>query len=226
MKNDYWNIKYLDYPTDFIFGFGTTINNFSRNSTSTDIGYPIPVRISKYYGYRRCWNFQCPTSKFTALGLEKTNTNNRTTINGIIYPVNNNISNFDVREDGYIRINIPIHMIQAMGWIELPKHQYKVWTYIPKSNNIHYPNKYNPILQTYIDVCLDGCLHYSNDFAIEFLQTTFDWSHFWLNDREIPRRPWIYQTNYKNIDKLLEKYPIKNNKYNKRLLDVEFSIHF
>lgn len=226
MKTDYWNIKYLDVPTDFIFGFGTTINNNSRNSTSVDIGYSIPVRISKYYGYRRYWNFHCPTSKFTALGLEKTNKHNRTTINGIIYPVNSNITNFDNREDGYIRKNIPIHMIETLGWINLPKHHYRVWTYIPKEENLHYPNKYNPVLQSYIDVCLEGCLQFGEKFAIEFLQTTFGWSAFWLNDREIPRRPWIYLDNYKIIDQLLEKYPTKNNKYKHRLLDVEFSTHF
>ena len=119
MSYDYWNFKYLKKPTNYIFGFGSTINQFSRNSTSIDISNSIPVRISKYFGYRRCWNFHCPTSKFTALGLEKTNSKSSSTINGIIYPVNSNITEFDKREEGYTRINIPINLIQSISWIKM-----------------------------------------------------------------------------------------------------------
>mgnify|MGYP007000463906 len=52
-----------------------------------------------------------------------------------------------------------------------------------------------------------GCLKYGEDFAIEFLDTTFGWNQYWINDRLLPRRPWIHQPLYMKIDNLL----IKNN---------------
>ena len=60
-----------------------------------------------------------------------------------------------------------------------------------------------PILQTYVDVCLSGCLEYGDEFAREFIQTTFLWSPYWLNERELARRPWLHQKQYNKIDTLL-----------------------
>ena len=60
-----------------------------------------------------------------------------------------------------------------------------------------------PILQTYIDVCLSGCLEHGEDFAKEFIATTFLWTPFWLNEREIARRPWLHQKSYVKIDQML-----------------------
>eukprot|EP00966_Prymnesium_polylepis_P080688 1869484-Prymnesium_polylepis.1 len=65
------------------------------------------------------------------------------------------------------------------------------------------PSVHYPILQTYIDVCVSGCLEHGEEFAREFIQTTFKWSPFWLNEREMARRPWLYQEQYMRIDKLL-----------------------
>ena len=51
------------------------------------------------------------------------------------------------------------------------------------------PSITHPILQTYIDVCITSCLEHGDDFAREFISTTFLWTPYWLNDREIARRP-------------------------------------
>ena len=48
-----------------------------------------------------------------------------------------------------------------------------------------------------------GCLEHGEEFAREFIQSTFKWSPFWLNEREMARRPWLYQEQYMKIDKLL-----------------------
>lgn len=61
-----------------------------------------------------------------------------------------------------------------------------------------------PILQTYVDVCLAGCLEYGEDFAKEFIMSTFLWSRFWLNDRVLARRPWVHQQQYVKIDAMLK----------------------
>jgi hypothetical protein len=47
-------------------------------------------------------------------------------------------------------------------------------------------------------------LEYGPDYARELIETTADWNRYWLNDRELPRRPWVYDKNYAAVDKLLE----------------------
>jgi hypothetical protein len=36
-----------------------------------------------------------------------------------------------------------------------------------------------------------------------WVETTTDWSAFWINDRIYPRRPFIYQPKARQIDQLL-----------------------
>ncbi len=273
----YWNHTKKDLPTNFIFGFGSIVNDESRHSTVENSGDPIPVRISPQFGYRRVWNFQPTSSKLTALGLEKVTDGKLTTINGIIYPlvgdqqsntnpttnqltnqtttnyqlptnpITNQLTAFDKREEGYIRIEVPLNMIEVTSWQCLPKHQYKVWIYVPvgkipgyehktPGENLYGPDKYCPILQSYVDIVMLGFLKYGNDYALEFLYTTSGWSRYWLNDRQVPRRPWLFQPKYRNIDTLLsefsKKYGLMNqigdrsNIYPLRKLPVEFSIYF
>jgi len=65
------------------------------------------------------------------------------------------------------------------------------------------PSFQYPILQTYVDVCITGCLEYGEEFALEFIRTTFLWSPFWLNERELARRPWVHEKQYVTVDNLL-----------------------
>lgn len=253
----YWNHTKKDLPKNFIFGFGSIVNDESRLSTVKDAGDPIPVRISPDFGYRRVWNFQSPTAKLTALGLEKvTDPSKLSTINGIIYPLISDggvseidqIKSFDEREEGYIRMKVPSEMIQVTSWQCLPDHEFTTWIYVPlgkpdpisgvreAGKNLFPPDKYYPILQSYVDVVVVGFLKYGIDYAVEFLYTTSCWSRFWLNDRQVPRRPWLFQKKYKEIDTLLSeysgKYGLKDtndqplNMYPLRKLPVEFSIYF
>lgn len=224
-KKDYWNKYYLKNPINFIFGYGSTINRYSSLQTNNNIGDGIPVRISKKFGFRRTWNFKNINSQFTAVGLEK-NKKKNTTINGVIYPIYSNIHKFDNREEGYYRTLIPFEFIQSLTWVNIPKHDCKIWVYIPKKCNVSYPTNTHPILQSYLDLCLEGCLKYNSEFAHEFLETTFHFSKYWLNDRELARRPWIYQNNYKELDYLLSNYPQKNNCFKHIKLPVEYSIYF
>jgi len=248
MSFNYWNFESLEKPQNFIFGFGSIVNDESRKSTDSSSGDPIPVRISSDFGYRRMWNFQGSSAKLTALGLVKvTNPAEKSTINGIIYPIKgNDMTAFDEREEGYNRVEVPLNLIQSVGWKQLPIHDYKIWAYIPQGVNgvagqdLQPATKFYPILQTYIDVVLTGFLKYGENFAIEFLYTTGWWSKYWLNDRQVPRRPWIFQKKYKMVDNLLENYSqkygmdtlishgkqCKINLYKVRKLPVEFGVYF
>ena len=252
----YWNHIDINPPKNFIFGFGSIVNDESRKSTVENSGDPIPVRISPQFGYRRVWNFRSPTAKLTALGLEKVNDPTKlTTINGIIYPLisldtnhtDDQMKAFDEREEGYVRMEIPPNLIEPTSWQSLPSHKHTVWIYVPigtpnnkgerlPGENLSPPDKYYPILQSYVDVVVLGFLKYGMDFAIEFLYTTGWWSRYWLNDRQVPRRPWLYQKKYKQIDNLLmeysKKYGLKDTQYlpldiyKLRKLPEEYSIYF
>jgi hypothetical protein len=41
----------------------------------------------------------------------------------------------------------------------------------------------------------------------EIVETTKDWSSYWLDDREFARRPWVTDKRYNAVDKLLSTAP-------------------
>lgn len=229
------------FPKTFIVGYGSIINTISRTSTGKkNIGNAIPIRVNRNAGLRRVWNFQKPNiAKLTALGLEHTqgsifvdnmgeeindeyfktytmndiySSGNGETINGVLYPVYENIEEFDKREEGYFRLRLKIDQIESLSWQKLPDYDCKIYIYcLNKQNQSQRPTCDLPILQTYVDIIINGCLEYGEIFAKEFIKTTYGWSKWWLNDRTIARRPWINQPNFKIINKLLKKYVNKDN---------------
>ena len=141
---------------------------------------------------------------------------------------------FDIREVGYTRISIPlnrIHMLLDMGCPsaqaraerlqsiimrtttasiravtpDKAHNQPRIWMYVPDSSHTASPSVEYPILQTYVDVCLEGCLQWGGEaFAIEFLRGTSNWSEFYLNDTPLSRRPWLHRKDYKRVDACLQ----------------------
>ena len=237
---NYWGNKSQDIPYNFIFGFGSIINDESRKSTVPEAGDPIPVRISSDFGYKRVWNFQSSSAKLTALGLIKAE---NCTINGVIYPVKtNDIPILDSREEGYTRTEVPIEYVESCNWQELPKHPIKIWIYIPNGKTrvpgteLVPSDKYYPILQTYLDIVILGCLKYGIEYTVEFLYTTGWWNKYWLNDRQVPRRPWIFQKRYREIDNVIKEISkqyglegvdgVRRNYYLDSKLPEEFRIYF
>ena len=80
-----------------------------------------------------------------------------------------------------------------------------------------------PILQSYVDVCVSGCLEHGEEFAREFIRTTFLWSPYWLNERELARRPWLHQRQYVKIDALLREEVPEYFKHRK--LESEYAVY-
>ncbi len=206
---DYWGRMLPGQPTDFIFGYGSLINTASRNAT---VGHPtpaIPVRVSAAFGYVRTWDDRASTG-FTALGLTPPGPGEHAmTINGVLFPVEgNDLRTFDAHEPGYIRIEVPRDDIEAVSW-QRPPLQGRIWVYIPEipgkppGMDLPQPNASFPLLQSYIDVVMEGGLEYGSGFAKEILETTAGWSRYWLNDRELGRRPWALDKNSSVVDGLL-----------------------
>jgi hypothetical protein len=90
-----------------------------------------------------------------------------------------------------------------------------VWVYVPKSNVP--PDTSHPILQSYVDIIVRGCLYISGEeFARSFISTTTGWTQssnriqspsHWVNDRDFPmykRADRVYSVlNGAKIDYLL-----------------------
>jgi hypothetical protein len=208
--SDFWGTRLPNQPTQFIFGYGSLINTPSRNATAGKSTPAIPVRVSAAFGYVRSWRDRS-RSGFTALGLRRPfEGEGPMTINGVIFPVGDDMSAFDEREKGYVRVEVPRALIEAVSWQPLPT-QGTVWVYVPKAEGkapgkgLPSPDARFPLVESYIDVVIEGGLEYGPEFAREILETTRDWSPYWLNDRTLARRPWVFDKQFEMVDALLAK---------------------
>ena len=206
---DFWGRMLPGQPTNFILGYGSLINTASRNATAVRPIQAIPVRVSAAFGYVRTWDDRS-LSGFTALGLARPAPGKQPmTINGVLFPVQgDDMTAFDARETGYARVEVPRPDIEAVSWQRLPV-QGKIWVYIPElpgkppGVDLPLPNAPFPLLESYIDVVVEGGFEYGPDFARELIETTTGWSRYWLNDRELGRRPWVFDKRYSAVDGLL-----------------------
>ncbi len=80
------------------------------------------------------------------------------------------------------------------------------------------PEQNYPIIQSYVDIFLRGCINIEEkfnikDFAKNCVKSTTNWSTHWVNDRIFPRRPSFYEPQAARIDGLLKEIlPIEFNK--------------
>ena len=86
--------------------------NTDKSSSSTIPG--AVATIKKCFGYKRKWNFRSTTG-FTALGVIKaggsvdSSEDDADDINGVLFRVpREEIPNFDRREVGYTRVDVPL----------------------------------------------------------------------------------------------------------------------
>jgi hypothetical protein len=108
-------------------------------------------------------------------------------VNGVIFAIGDvqDLQQFDVREEGYTRVRLDPRQIQLLDtkqpdmppWLTNP--DVIVYVYV-LSNQRHLgtltpipPSSRHPLAQTYIDVCMRGCLSYSDKFAREFVAQTW-----------------------------------------------------
>ena len=139
-------------------------------------------------------------------------------MNAVIYrTTKEELAATDKRELNYKREQVPVEAINDYVSV-LPKNA-KVWVYLNKFTTEEpmekaFPTKEFPIVQSYVDICINGCLEMEarypeakkKQFAKDFLTTTYHWSSFWVNDRVYPRRPFIFRPNAYDIDALIKEY--------------------
>jgi hypothetical protein len=132
--------------------------------------------------------------------------------NGVIYAVNKEeLGDTDKRESGYTREDIASH-VEILSGGSVPKGE--IYIYLNKFEEGQrvksLPTPDFPIVQSYGDICLTGCLKIEKGFpdavgfAGDFIQTTQEWSKYWENDRVQPRRAPFTVPAASKIDKLLE----------------------
>ena len=164
----------------------------------------LPIHL---HHYLRSWNaFENKTQTLatTYLGLEKSD---KHFINAIIFEVEEDmLLTIDKREFLYTRESVALKDIEFLSSSIALSQEDKIWVYItiePSS-----PSPAHPIIESYVDTCISGCFEVEKDFSIEnfakeFIETTQDWSHYWVNDRIFPRAPHIHMPDAYRIDTLL-----------------------
>jgi Gamma-glutamyl cyclotransferase, AIG2-like len=192
----------------YIFGYGSLIEQASRLRSTPSALYVLPARAR---GYARGWWARTGAIGFTTTFVGAI-PDQSSSMNGVIYAVNKaELDDTDKRESGYTREDIASHIEILSGG------------YVPKGEIYIYLNKFEPgqreksvaapefpIVQSYVDICLTGCLQIEKgfpdavDFAAEFITSTQEWSKYWENDRAYPRRAPFTVPAASTIDKLLE----------------------
>ena len=196
----------------YVFGYGTLINNESRRSTLLSVSSSesesncssVLCELSGRAGLERAWCFRSATG-FTALGLRESSLGLDATlpgIKGVAFPVSERqLVELDKRERGYYRKELSFeHLLNAQSSIS----EGKVFVYIPETSELAEPTEGYPILQTYVDVCLSGCISWGGEELMrEFIATTSAWSVYYLNDPPMSRRPWLHRPHWQAIDTAL-----------------------
>ena len=191
----------------YIFGYGSLVQRESRMGTWASAEFASPVIVK---GVARGWFDQTGGVSWnpTYLGgvLDK-----NAICNGVIFPVTSEeFATYNGREVGYQSTKIdPSQITMLDGSHTAPEAD--IWSYGNTEKKL--PSSEHPIVQSYVDVCLDGCLEIEamyplarqGNFAEQFIKTTSNWQPPWINDRIYPWRPFVYVPRASQIDALIQK---------------------
>lgn len=195
--------------TQYIIGYGSLINKKSRFRSLERNIEAYPILLKKF---ERGWFSPGNSVGFdtTYLGI----TENKTAkLNAIFFEVTEvDINILDKRERVYCRHQVTPKQFTLLAPAATPyktKSQFWIYSSLETSKNHSTPTTKLPIVQSYVDIFLTGCLNIGKqfqlpDFAKNCIRTTRYWSTHWVNDRIYPQRPFIYQKNAYEIDRLIK----------------------
>ena len=189
----------------YIVGYGSLINEQSKKRTDETAQDNFPVLLK---GYKRTWgiygDFPGVNATFLIV-LEDPSSS----FNGVIYKLinPNKIQEYDKRESIYCRQAVSSDQLKQYAGI-LPN-QKQIWIYSSRQKVIHPPSTQYPIVQSYVDLFIRGCIEMEEKFKIRHyarncIITTGHWSSHWVNDRIFPRRPSLFEPYASKIDLLLK----------------------
>jgi hypothetical protein len=183
--------------TQFVFGYGSLICSHSRALTSPECAHRgvTPVLAQ---GIERVWSKRS-LRNMTAMGIQF---NGDAETVGVLVPVSEqDIQAFDRREQGYGRHQLDLSHVTTVPFLNDefyadPHHEVfldaketnsndnvKIWVYVPKDSQP--PTEEHPIVQSYVDTILRGCLNVGGEeFARSFIETTKGWHPEELSDQQ------------------------------------------
>jgi hypothetical protein len=189
----------------YIFGYGSLVESGSRAMTWPSALYASPAVVK---GIERGWFDQTGGQGLSTTYLGAVAAKG-SQCNGVIFSITaQGLASYDQRETGYKREKIaPGSITMLDGSSAAPVGD--IWYYANQKKQYASPKL--PIVQSYVDVCLNGCLEIEATyplakkakFAETFLRTCSNWSEWWVNDRLYPRRAFIYVPNASTIDQLI-----------------------
>jgi len=191
----------------YIVGYGSLMNESSKRSTEPNAGESRPVSLT---GFQRSWNTHgvYPT---TFLGSQPSESATMVAALYRDYPGKDGKLASDAREIDYCRAAVEPATITMLDGSTGPISG-QVWIYINKPETLKLPDAGHPIVQSYVDIFITGCLQLQTlvtdpefDFVEQCILTTDGWSESWVNDRINPRRPFHYQPKAFQIDKYLNR---------------------
>lgn len=203
-ENDACHPPVNSHSPQYIIGYGSLIETTSKNATDRHSGENKPVWVEHY---QRGWFSKGLSEGFstTYLGVIKSK---HAHFNGTIFNLcsSNSFKHYDAREKYYCRVLVAPRDIHPLTGKKLPRGQF--WIYELKPELLAPPSTRYPIVESYVDIFLAGCLEieekfHLRNFAAACINTTSDWSPHWVNDRIYPRRPSMYQPRAFAIDALL-----------------------
>jgi gamma-glutamylcyclotransferase (GGCT)/AIG2-like uncharacterized protein YtfP len=148
----------------YIFGYGSLIEQASRIATTPLAMYVLPARAR---GFARGW-----WARTGAIGFSTTYVGvipeNSATVNGVVYAVSEEeLKATNQREQGYTPTDITSD-VEILGGGAAPKG--RVWIYVNDFKKGErqkcLPSPQFPIVQSYVDICLTGCLELRRDFPM------------------------------------------------------------
>lgn len=188
----------------FVIGYASLMQEKSKREETSAVSVNYPIEIT---GFKRGW-----IEHGTPIGFSTTYLGVRPEANAIINAVyfklnnKNAIYNYDKREDTYCRLPVSRQQIKSLTNKKLPKGEY--WIYATTLQQAQQPSSKYPIVQSYLDIFLSGCLqieekYHLTNFAKNCIQTTGYWSSYWVNDRVNPRTAYDNDPYVAKIDPLL-----------------------
>lgn len=192
-------------PTNYIVGYGSLMEDSSRERTVPSARYAYPVIVE---GFKRGWYAQAGKGE-TGITFLGATTEPNAKIWAVIYDVSEvDLVATDARESIYDRVEVRRDQLRFFKGMAIADNA-KIWIYVARDDgDLKTPDAEHPIVQSYVDIFINGCFELQDryqieDFAVHCLSTTQAWSEHWVNDRLYPRRPFIYEPNAFKIDALL-----------------------
>jgi hypothetical protein len=191
----------------YIFGYGSLIERESRMRTWPSAEFASPAVVK---GIARGWFDQTDVPSWSPTYLGGV-TEAGAECNGVVFPVTSaELESFSRRETGYRPTKIdPSQVTMLDGGSSLP--DVDIWFFA--NTGKRFASVEHPIVQSYVDVCLNGCLEIEAmyppakkaNFAEHFIRTTDNWGPPWINDRIYPWRPFVHIPRAAAIDALLKR---------------------